>query len=245
MVYINSLKIQKNRKKRSLSRNTSYLAKLTKLSGSLFVCLLLSLSFSCKKSPKPLSRPPQPSSFVWGENVQKSAAKLQDSGWALKSQNKQEVILSVPVDLIKEEKDLAILKDLAQREAPDLAQISLYPEKGKLILARLSRIDTKARISEYQEKLLSAYGLKKALWSAQGKTTKDKIGNTYKSQAALYEQKELFVLIRHSSMEAVETRLAKGRNHNIEVLFYNKKNPGLTSENLIKQLEKEGNTKVK
>ena len=120
-------------------------------------------------------------------------------------------------------------------------RLASTPEKGKLILARLNRLDTKEQISQYKKRLLTAYELKKALWSAQGKTSKDKTGNIHKNYTALYEQKKLFVLIRSSSWETAQERLAKGRNHSIEVLFYNKKNPGLTSENLIKQLEKEGN----
>ena len=195
--------------------------------------------FQCKKKSKPLLHAPQPSSFVWGEKVEKSIAKLRDSGWTLKSKGAQEVLLVVPLEILEKEKNLPILKDMAKGGAPKLAQISLYPEKGKLMLARLNRIDTKEQVENYRENLLEAYKLKKAIWSAQGKSSKDKTGNTHKSQTALYEQKELFVLLRDFSMEPVEEDLAKGRNYGIEVLFYNKKNPGLNSKSLIEQLETE------
>ena len=211
------------------------------LSGALFFCLILSAVSYCKKTPKPLSHPPHPSSFVWGKDIGESVAKLQAAGWNLKSQNKQEAILIAPLEALGKEKDLAVLKDIKPHEAPDLAQVSLYPGKGKLMLSRLSRIDTKEQISQYRKRLLKAYGLKKALWSAQGKTSQDEIGNRHKSQSALYEQKELFVLVRYSSMEAVEKDLAKGRNYNIEALFYSKSNPGLTSQSLLKQLKEEVN----
>ena len=171
--------------------------------------------------------------------MEKSISKLEKLGLSLKSQKELEVILVASLELSEEEKNLPILKDIGEWKAPELLQISLYPEKGKLMLARLNRIDTKEQIENYRKKLLRAYGLKKPLWSAQGKTSKDKTGNTYTSRTYLYEEDDLFILLRDSSVKASEENLAKGRNHEIEILFYNKKNPGLSSKKILKQLERE------
>ena len=204
-----------------------------------FFCSIALIS-NCGK-PKPLLEVPPPSYFHWGEESKKTIKSLKKSGWLLSQESKREARLIVPIEneLNQEAKELAKAGGIEAPNIPSIAEITLYSRTKKLMLARILRIDTQKRTHIYQKNIEKRYKLKKILWQAKAKKSKDETGNLFQETAKLYENSKSFILLRLSHLETVEKSLDKGYNNTLELWLYSKINPGLTKETLIREIEKE------
>ena len=210
------------------------------LSGTLLL-LILTL-FACKKKPiAALTHPPKLSLFAWGKgnaSVQASLARLEKAGWKIKFRNEKRIWLIIPSELDAATNTPAFKKAFAGREAPALAELQLYLQNSKLILARLYRHDRVELVEAYHANLRADYGLKQTIWAAKPQISQDLTGNNFITNIDLYETSELFFTVHRSLLKEKVKSLEKGRNYHLEVAIYSKQaNQGLNAAELIKRLQ--------
>ncbi len=212
-----------------------------------FSFLLLLLSPGCKKKETdPLRYPPKASVFAWNQDVRYSLSALKKGAWSVLREDKNSVYLHVPIKA----EELQV-QGLQHKKAPEQASLTLFLEKGKLVLARLLRYDKAKLVEEYFQAFQKNYDLKKALWAAQSterveskrdsqKKNKREQGALFAKKAALYETKKTFIVVyQHILRESKEESLAKGRTYTLEILLYSKDNPGLSSQKLITRIKQD------
>ena len=221
-------------------RSLSHRQRIFFLCGILFIVVIAAPS--CKKKVmRPLTHPPKLALLAWGESgssINNTLTRLEKTGWKIKFKDKQQIWLIIPPELDADTSIAALKQGLAEREAPALAELQLYLQNGKLILARLHRHDRVDRVEAYYANLQTDYGLKQAIWSAKPQILQDLTGNSFTKNIDLYETQGLFFAVHRSLLQEKAKSLQKGRNYRLEVVIYSKKaNQGLDTTELIKRLQ--------
>lgn len=204
-------------------------------------CLSLLALASCKEKPQAPMLPSE-GLFQWGQDPLHTAERFAKAGWQKKLRIDDQIELVVPADRETREAFAAGMGT----EMPENYTMTLYGQKGRLVIAKIRKRDTIQKLGKWLENIKAAFHLKSPVWKSKSLTERTESGAEIHDRAEIYDTGDLFVVLEISRSDirdnlkvgGSDVRLKDGANMEAELRLYHKQeNEGLSGEALIRQVQ--------